>query len=87
MTRYRVPEKNVLISGTISGYTDIGTYVPISGHVKNPDVSLPSAQGRFRPGLSAKPFGLGDRKATHSRLGTAKVPQPGVDLMNMAAPA
>jgi hypothetical protein len=35
--------KNIPISGMIiliimiSGYTDIGTYVPISGHVKNPD--------------------------------------------------
>ncbi len=28
-----------------------------------------------------------DRKATHSRLGPAKVPQTGVDLINMAAPA
>ncbi len=43
---------------------------------------VPSAQGR--PGLSANPFGLGDRKATHSRLGPAKVPQLGVDLINMA---
>ena len=49
-------------------------------------LGLPSAPGRFRPGLSANPFGLGDRKATHSRLGPAKVPQPGVDLINMAAP-
>jgi hypothetical protein len=48
---------------------------------------LLSAPGRFRPGLSANPFGLGDQKATHSRLGPAKVPQPGVDLINMAAPA
>ena len=48
---------------------------------------LPSAPGRFRLGYSANPFGLGDRKATHSRLGPAKVPQPGVDLINMAAPA
>jgi hypothetical protein len=52
---------------------------------------LPSAPGRFRPGLSANPFDLGDRnlvrKAAHSRLGPAKVPQPGVDLINMAAPA
>ncbi len=48
---------------------------------------LPSSPGRFRPGLSANPFGLGDRKATHSRLGPAKVPQPRVDLINMAAPA
>ncbi len=46
---------------------------------------LPSAPGRFRTGLSANPFDLGDRKATHSRLGPAKVPQPGVDLINMAA--
>ena len=48
---------------------------------------LSSAPGRFRPGLIANPsrFGLGDRKATHSRLGPAKVPQPGVDLINMAA--
>jgi hypothetical protein len=43
--------------------------------------------GRFRPGLYANPSGLGDRKATHSRLGPAKVPQPGVDIINMAAPA
>ncbi len=48
---------------------------------------LPSAPGRFRPGLIANPFSLGDRKATHSRLGPAKVPQPGDDLINMAAPA
>ncbi len=48
---------------------------------------LPSAPGRFRPGLIANPFGRGDRKATHSRLGPAEVPQPGVDLINMAAPA
>ena len=48
---------------------------------------LPSAPGRFGPGLSANPFGLGDRQATHSRLGPAKDPQPGVDLINMAGPA
>jgi hypothetical protein len=48
---------------------------------------LPSAPGRFRPGVSANLIGLGDRKATHSRLGPAKVPQPGADLINMAAPA
>ncbi len=48
---------------------------------------LPSAPGRFRLGHSANPFGLDDRKATHSRLGPAKVPQPGVDLINMAPPA
>ncbi len=45
---------------------------------------LPSAPGRCIPGLSENPFGLGDRIATHSRLGPAKVPQPGVDLIKMA---
>ncbi len=48
---------------------------------------LTSAPGRFRPGLSADPVGFGDREATNSRLGPAKVPQPGVDLIDMAAPA
>ena len=48
---------------------------------------LPTAPGRFGFGLCANPFGLGYRKATHSRLGPGKVPQPGVDLINMAAPA
>ena len=48
---------------------------------------LPTAPGCFRLGLSANLVGLGDRKATHSRLGLAKVPQPGGDLINMAAPA
>ncbi len=53
-----------------------------------PDISgLPTAQGRFRLELCANQIGLGDRQATHSRLGPAKGPQPGVDLINMAAPA
>ena len=38
---------------------------------------LPSAPGRVRPGLSADPFGFGNRKPPNSRLGPAKVPQPG----------
>ncbi len=37
-----------------------------------------SAPGRFRPGLSAYPFGFCDRKPSDSRLGPAKVQQPGV---------
>ncbi len=41
--RCRVPCKNVPISGPISGYTDIGTYIPILGHVKNPDARCRSA--------------------------------------------
>jgi hypothetical protein len=46
---------------------------------------LPSAPGRFRPGLIANLFGLDDRNATHSMLGPSKVPQPGVDLINVSA--
>jgi hypothetical protein len=32
-------------------------------------------------------FGFGDRKTTNTRLEPAIVPQPGVDLIHMAAPA
>ena len=46
-----------------------------------------TAPGRFRPGLSAHPFGFCDRKPADSRLGPAKVPQPGVDLVYVTAPA
>ncbi len=67
-------------AGVASGLVTFSSPLPvISG--------LPTALGRFRLGLFANPFGLGDRKATHSRLGSAKVPQPGVDLIHMAAPA
>ena len=48
---------------------------------------LPSAPGRFGPGKSANLFGFDHRKFTNTRLGPAKVPQPGVDLIHMAAPA
>ena len=48
---------------------------------------LPSALGRFRPGTSANLFGFDHRKSTNTRLGSAKVPHPGVDLIHMAAPA
>jgi hypothetical protein len=48
---------------------------------------LPSAPGRFGPGTSANLFGFDHRKSTNTRLGPAKVPQPGVDLIHMAAPA
>ena len=48
---------------------------------------LPSAPGRFGPGTSANLFGFDHRKSTNTRLGPAKVPQPGVDLIvHMAAP-
>ncbi len=48
---------------------------------------LPSAPGRFRPGTSADLFGFGDRKSTNTRMGPAKVPQPGVNLIYMVSPA
>ena len=48
---------------------------------------LPCAPGRFGPGTSANIFGFDHWKSTNSRLGPAKVPQPGVDLIDMAAPA
>jgi hypothetical protein len=46
-----------------------------------------SAPGHFRPGLSAYPFGFCDWKPIDSRLWPAKVPQPGVDLVNVTVPA
>ncbi len=50
---------------------------------------LSSAPGRFGPGTSANLFGFDHRKSTNTRLGPAnlKVPQPGVYLIHMAAPA
>ncbi len=48
---------------------------------------LCSTPGRIRSGGLADPFGFCDRKPCDSWLGSAKVPQPGVDLVNMAAPA
>ncbi len=45
---------------------------------------IPGAPGHFRPGLSADPLGFGDRIRGWV---PAKVPQPVVDLIGMAAPA
>ena len=44
---------------------------------------LPSAPGRFGPGTSANLFGFDHRKSTNTRLGPAKVPQPGVVMKPM----
>jgi hypothetical protein len=49
-------------------------------------LSCPSALGSLRPRLSSELVSFGHRKAAHARLGPSKVPQPGVDLLNMAAP-
>ncbi len=67
-------------AGVAAGLFPFSSLLPVMS-------GLPTAPGRLRFGLCANPFGLGYRKATHSRLGPAKVPQPGVDLINMAAPA
>ncbi len=49
-------------------------------------LSCPSALGSLGPGLPSDLFSLGHREAADARLGPSKVPQPGVDLVNMAAP-
>ena len=49
-------------------------------------LSRPSALGSLRPGLPSDLLSFGHREAAHARLGPSKVPQPGVDLVNMAAP-
>jgi hypothetical protein len=49
-------------------------------------LSCPSALGSLRPGLPSELLSFGHREATHASLGPYKVPQLGVDLVNMAAP-
>jgi hypothetical protein len=49
-------------------------------------LSFPSSLGSLGPGLLADLFSLGHREPAHARLGAAKIPQPGVDLVYMAAP-
>jgi hypothetical protein len=49
-------------------------------------LSCPSALGSLRPRLPSELLSFGHREASHARLGPSKVPQPGVDLVNMAAP-
>ena len=49
-------------------------------------LSCPSVLGSIRLGLPSELLSFGHREAAHARLGPSKVPQPGVDLVNMAAP-
>jgi hypothetical protein len=49
-------------------------------------LSCPSTLGSLGPGLPSDLLCFGHREAAHARLGPSKVPQPGVDLVNMAAP-
>ncbi len=67
------------------GYT---IYIPDIYHAKVTceQLSCPSALGSLGPGLPSDLLSFGHREATHARLGPSKVPQPGVDLVNMAAP-
>ena len=46
----------------------------------------PRSFGSLRSGLLSDLLSLGHREAAHARLGPSKVPQPGGDLVNMAAP-
>ncbi len=49
-------------------------------------LSCPDWFGSLRPRLPSGLLSFGHREAAHVRLGQSKVPQPGVDLVNMAAP-
>ena len=49
-------------------------------------LSCPSALGSLRRGLPSELLSFGHREAAHARLGPSKVPQPGLALVNMAAP-
>ncbi len=49
-------------------------------------LSWPSALGSLRPGLPPELLSFGHREAAHARLRPTKVPRPGIDLVNMAAP-
>ncbi len=49
-------------------------------------VACEPALGSLRPGLPSELLSFGHREAAHARLGLSKVPQLGVDLVNMAAP-
>jgi hypothetical protein len=50
-------------------------------------LNCPSALGSLRPGLPSELLSFGHREAAHARLGPSKVPQQGVDLVNLAAPS
>jgi hypothetical protein len=49
-------------------------------------LSCPSALGSLTPGLPLELLSFGHREAARARLGPSKIPQPGIDLVNMAAP-
>jgi hypothetical protein len=49
-------------------------------------LSCPRSVGSLRPRLPSDLLSFGHREAAHVRQGQSNVPQPGVDLVNMAAP-
>ncbi len=49
-------------------------------------LSCPRSFGSLRSRPPSDLLSFGHREAAHARLGPSKVPQPGVDLVNMAAP-
>jgi hypothetical protein len=75
-----IPTSCVPISGEISGYTDIGTYDPISGHVKNPDGQVDLARGlvskrkTFRPGWVSASKARNDQRSTIAWQNQSVVP-------------
>jgi hypothetical protein len=50
-----------------------------------PPALMPASDRDFLA-LPSHLLSFGHREAAHARLGPSKVPQPGVDLVNMAAP-
>ncbi len=70
-------------------YTAYSWYIPCIYYAYSMRWSLASplaALGSLRPGLPSELFSIGHREVAHTRLGPSKVPQPCVDLVNMAAP-
>jgi len=72
--------------------TGYAMYIQCIYHVYNHDDKIITGQGHTRallvahPRLAASDRDFNHREPAHARLGPAKVPQPGVDLVDMAAP-
>ncbi len=66
-------------------------YIPVENHLPALAVLLstlccPRSFGSIEPRLLSDLISFGHREVAYARLGPSKVPQPGVDLANMAAP-
>ncbi len=73
------------IQGIYQVYT---TYIPcLFQSLDSPGLLCgPHSFGSIGPGLPSDLLSLGHWEAAHARLGPSKIPQPGVDLVNLAAP-